>query len=304
MSGLTLAIDLGGTQVRTALVDGAGKIIKRASDSTDVRGGPRAVLAQMRRLAKEAGFDAARKAVKAVGISAPGPLDIEKGTVIAMPTLPGWQDFPLRQAVGDEFGLPAILENDGIAAVYGEWKFGAGLGFSHLVYVTISTGIGGGVVADGKLLHGRQGMAGHIGHMMIARDGPRCGCGGTGCFEALASGTALGHAARARGFADAASMVEAARAGNAVALALLDDEADILGYGFASLLYLYSPERLIIGGGVAAALDLMLARIRARIDGLAMAPFRAADIVSAALGGNAGLVGAAGLAANASFRNA
>ena len=296
MAKRVLAFDLGGTQLRAALVDASGTVLSRAAAATDRQGGPKAVLLQMRELAAEAGFDRATADIAAVGISAPGPLDSATGTVIAMPTLPGWEDVPLRAEAGKAFGLPVVLENDGIAAAFGEWKFGAGQGCSHLVYVTVSTGIGGGVVADGRLLHGRRGMAGHIGHMMIDRNGPRCGCGGTGCFEAMASGTALNKAARAAGFANAAAVTAAARAGEAAALNILAAEADWLGYGFASLLYLYSPERLIVGGGVAAALDLMLPRIRAKMDSLAMAPFRAVEIVPAMLGGNAGLVGAAGLA--------
>ena len=110
--------------------------------------------------------------------------------------MPGWQDFPLAAALARAFGLPVVVENDGIAAANGEWKFGSARGLDHFVYVTVSTGIGGGVVVDGRLLHGRRGLAGHVGHMLIAPDGPLCSCGARGCFEALASGSALARAGR------------------------------------------------------------------------------------------------------------
>ena len=290
-----LAIDLGGTQLRAALVNERGEVQSRAALPTDVQGGPKAIIPQMLQAAEAAGFSKRQQNITGCGISAPGPLDSEAGTIIGIPTLPGFEDFPMRAALGKALGLPVILENDGIAAAYGEWKFGAGRGLEHLVYVTVSTGIGGGVVVDGRLMRGRRGMAGHVGHLMIDPNGPRCACGGQGCFEAHASGTALSAAGRVHGFADAKAIAAAARAGDKAALALMDQEAEVLAYGFASLLHLYSPEKLIIGGGVSQALDLMAARIRARLNELAMPPFRDAEVVKAALGDDAGLAGVGGL---------
>ena len=289
-----LAIDMGGTQLRVALVDGEGSILARASAATDVAGGPGPVIAQMRDLIDRLGGGLG--AVSAVGVCAPGPLDSDTGTIIDIPTMPGWQEFPLRETLARTLGLPVTLENDGIAAANGEWRQGAGRGLSHLVYVTVSTGVGGGVVADGRLLRGRRGMAGHVGHLLIDRDGPRCSCGATGCLEAMASGSALGAAGRKTGFADAKEIVRAARQGNAAALELLRREAEYLAYGFASLLHLYSPEILIMGGGVSQALDLMLPDIEAQLQRLAMPPFRSVKIAPALLGDNAGLIGAAALA--------
>ena len=195
--------------------------------------------------------------------------------------------------------MPVVLENDGIAAANGEWRFGAGRGLPHLVYVTVSTGIGGGVVADGRLLRGHRGMAGHVGHMILQPDGPRFGAGTPGSFEAMAAGPMLAEAARAAGFADGPAVVAAARAGDPAALAVMDREAKWLGTGFVSLLHLYSPERLIVGGGVGQALDLMADRIRERIAALALPPFRGVPVVPAALGDDAGLVGVAALALDA-----
>lgn len=306
--GVSLGFDLGGTQVRAALVQG-GVILRRAAMPTDVAGGPLAVMAQFRALADQV---VGSEAVQAVGLAAPGPLDTETGTVLRIPTLPGWDGFALRDEFGAIFGLPAVLENDGIAAAYGEWKHGAGQGLRHLVYVTVSTGIGGGVVVDGHLMHGRRGMAGHIGHMRVAEAGPVCSCGRVGCFEALAAGPALARRGQAAAGADPGGFVgriaaagarieakhvaEGARQGDAACLGLLRDEARWLGQGFASLAHLFSPERIIMGGGVAQTFDLMRDHLLATFQSEAMPAFRTVEIVPAALGDNAGLIGAASLA--------
>ena len=293
MERLALAFDLGGTRLRAALVTAQGEIKNHEEVATDVAGGPAAITVQMQALARQLGSTGK---INTVGIACPGPLDSSTGITLGIATLPGWTNFPLRQTIAEEFSLPTILENDGISAAFGEWTSGAGQGCSNMVFVTISTGIGGGVIVDGNILHGARGMAGHVGHMMIAQQGPACGCGGVGCFEALASGTALSARARAKGFASAAIAVEQARTGNAIALALVEEEATYLGYGFASLLHLYSPERLVIGGGVAQALDLMRNRIHQEIQRLAMPAFRDVQILAAKLGDRSGIVGAARLA--------
>ena len=161
----------------------------------------------MRQLCDGIGVDRHKQRIAGVGVSAPGPLDSETGTIIAIPTLPGWEEFPLATTLAREFGLPVVVENDGIAAANGEWRFGSARELRHFVYVTVSTGIGGGVVVDGRLLHGRRGLAGHVGHMVIAPDGPLCSCGARGCFEALASGSALARAGREAVAAEPASIL-------------------------------------------------------------------------------------------------
>jgi glucokinase len=289
---IALAIDLGGTQLRVAHVTEQGEVLKRAAMPTDAKGGPRSVLAQMVKLANELGL----ANVKTVGISSPGPLDSDEGITMDLPTLSGWNGFPLRHNLATALNLPVTLENDGISAAYGEWKFGAGRGLRHMVYVTVSTGIGGGVVIDNRIMRGNRGMASHVGHMMIAEDGPMCTCGGRGCFEALAAGPAFAKSGGAFGFKDGADIVAAARSGDHKAIGLVDREAELLGYGFASLMHLYSPQRLVMGGGVSKALDLMLPTIMKTMTPITMPAFRSADIVPAQLGDNAGLVGAAGLA--------
>jgi glucokinase len=310
---LAIGIDLGGTQVRAGLVEG-GNVLRRAAALTDVHGGPPAVLAQVRRLMSEVCKPEDWSRLAGVGVSAPGPLDSETGTILHIPTLPNWEGFALREILAADVGLPVIVENDGIAAAYGEWQFGVGRGLQHLVFVTVSTGVGGGVVVDGRLMHGRQGMAAHVGHFRMAPDGPTCSCGATGCFEAFAAGTALGRRAREAmradpaGFlarlpteesVDAASVVDGARQGDPLCLELLRMEANYLGAGFTALIHLYSPELVIMGGGVSQAFDLLEGDIRAVIRRDAMQPFKTVPVVRAGLRENSGLVGAAALVLDA-----
>ena len=306
----SLGLDLGGTQVRAALVQD-GKVLRRSSARTDVRGGPEAVMAQFRDLASQVCLEGDLERVVAVGLCAPGPLDTVTGIVDHIPTLPGWDQFPLRDRLREAFNRPTVVENDGIAAAYGEWQHGVGVGLEHLVYVTVSTGIGGGVVVDGRLMHGRRGMAAHVGHFQIMPNGPACSCGTPGCFESVAAGTALGKRARAvavnkpSGFLgiqaktehlEAHHVVAGARVQDAECLALLAEEAEYLGVGFTGLIHLFSPERLVMGGGVAQAFDLLSKDIHAVIRRDAMAPFKDVPVVPATLGDNSGLVGVASLA--------
>ncbi len=307
---LTIGIDLGGTQVRAGLVE-HGRVLRRAATGTDVLGGPTAVIDQFRQLIERICGKNDREPFAGIGVAAPGPLDSETGTVIHIPTLPGWENLALRDILAAEFGVPVVVENDGIAAAYGEWQFGSGQGLRHLVYVTVSTGIGGGIVLDGRLLHGRRGMAGHVGHFRMAADGPRCSCGATACFEALAAGAALDRRARKAArdspagwlgtrsvtkTIDARDVADGARRGDPACLALMREEASYLGAGFTGLIHLYSPERVIMGGGVSQAFDLLEPDIRAVVQRDALPPFKNVPVVRAGLGDDCGLVGAAELA--------
>lgn len=238
---LSIGLDLGGTQVRAALVR-SGQVLRRLATPTDVTGGPDAVLGQFRQLVASICDGDEFAQVAAVGLAAPGPLDTVSGVVDLIPTLPRWEQFPIRERLRAEFDRPIVVENDAIAAVFGEWQHGAGVGLDHLVYVTVSTGIGGGVVVDGRLMHGHRGMAAHVGHFQVTPNGPLCSCGAHGCFEATASGTALVNRARAKadenptGFlghkaaerpVDGQDVAEGARAGDLDCVALLNEEADL-----------------------------------------------------------------------------
>lgn len=307
---VALAIDLGGTELRAALVDRDGKILAFAAVPTQAQAGPEVVIGQIEALAATVHAEAPELSILGVGIGAPGPLDPLAGIAVGPPTLAGWHDVPLADILGRRLGLPVRLENDANAAALGEWRFGAGHGVRSLVFVTVSTGIGGGVVADGRILHGRRGLAAEIGHMTITNEGERCVCGVVGCFEAIASGTALGRRANAatspldgstlrRLSANAEvtgrHVVEAARLQDDLALALLEEEARWLGLGFTNLLHLYSPDVLVVGGGIANGLDLMAPVIGATIRQRAMRAYRDVPVVQAQLGRHAGLVGVASL---------
>lgn len=287
-----IGIDIGGTSLRAALVDTSGHILAREETATLAQAGPQAVVQQIADLVAK--IAPSRTGITGAGISSPGPIDTERGVALGVPTLAGWSDIPIASMIQTALNLPIRLENDAIAAAIGEWKFGAGQGLSHLVYVTISTGIGGGVIADGKVLRGRMGMAGHIGHMTVERDGAPCACGNRGCWEAYASGTAFARRA-APHFPDPKSVFAAAISGNAVALELVTEQADWLGIGIANLLHLFSPQTIILGGGIANSFSLLLPGITQRLKTNAMPAFRTIPILPAALGENAGLIGAAAM---------
>jgi glucokinase len=307
---LALAVDLGGTELRAAAVRPGGHILVQIDTPTDATAGPARVIDQIVSLVGEVRARVPDRAFLGLGIGAPGPLDPVAGIAIAPPTLKGWRDVPLAAILCERLAMPVALENDANAAALGEWRYGAGRGLRSIVFVTVSTGIGGGVVADGRILHGRRGLAAEIGHMTITERGGPCFCGAVGCFEAVASGSALGWRADAAtrpgdgsrlralagsGAVTARHVADAAREGDPQAAALLAEEARWLGIGFTNLLHLYSPEAIVVGGGLSAALDLMAAGIAETIGSRAMPAYRDVPVVAATLGRHAGLVGAASL---------
>ena len=292
----TLGIDIGGTRLRAGLVSPGGAVLSRAVGVTPARSTGQAVVDDVAKVVAEAirGHDPA--SILAAGVCAPGPLDAERGIAQATPTIDGFRDFPIRDRIAVAIGLPTYLDHDGHAAAYGEWRFGAGQGVANMVFVTVSTGIGGGAIVDGRLQRGRRGMAAHVGHMTIDPNGPRCNCGNKGCWEAFAAGPAFALAARDRGFADGAAVFAAARAGDPAALDLTAAEARLLGIGIVNLVHIYSPDVVVLGGGMSAGLDLMRAGIETYIAEHAMSPFARVAIRAGAMGDTAGLVGAAALA--------
>ena len=304
-----IAIDLGGTQLRAALF-AEDQLLRRAALPTDVSGGPAGIFAQINALTdKVCGADGT-EGILGIGMSCAGPIDTASGHVTHIPTLPGWDGLPLARELTERTGLPSRVENDGIAAALGEWRHGAGRGVTNMIYLTVSTGIGGGVVTDGRLLHGHRGMAGHIGHMRLAQDGPRCSCGAIGCFEALAAGTALQHRA-ANAAQDGSSsflataahadriearhVFDGARAGDERCRQLLAEEAAYLGQGITAAIHMFSPERVVIGGGLSNGFDLLEEGIHDVIRRDAMLPFREVKAVRAGLGDDSGLWGAASM---------
>jgi glucokinase len=298
-----IAIDLGGTQIRAAIVDEAGTVHHRVATPTRAQAGPDVIVAQMVEAAKAL----PHVDVTGIGVSSPGPLDTELGMAIHLPNFKDFVNYPLRQALQDKLDHTVHLENDGISAAIGEWRFGAGRGLHSMVYVTVSTGIGGGVIVNNTVLRGHKGLAGHVGHLCIDHKGLRCNCGNTGCWERYAAGPFF--AARATEMAtqttsplaalkanlQPADVFRHARDGDALAQSLVDEEARFLGVGLVSLMHLYSPQKIVMGGGLSSAFDQLEPGIRAYINDNAFSALRHTPVATAALTGNSGLVGAAAL---------
>jgi len=316
MAPFALAVDIGGTKILTALVRADGTVVARARVETPGRGVEpvlAAVEATAAAVLREAPAD--RSEIVAVGAGAPGPMNPETGVVYDPPNMEGWHDVPLGTLLSARLALPAFVENDANAAALGEWWMGAGRGVSDLIYITVSTGIGGGIIIGDRLLHGTSGTAGEVGHMTIDLSGPPCLCGrGNGHLEALASGTAIARMAReavqagrssavlalaaGRPEAITASLVEqAAREGDAVAREVFSRAATYLGVGLANLIHVLNPQRIIIGGGVSKAGELLFDPVRREARARTFErPGGDVEIVPAALGDDVGAVGAAAVA--------
>ncbi len=289
---LAIALDMGGTQIRAALVDSTGTIVNRSATATQATAGPKVVIQQLVDAARDISHGVDATSIVGVGVSSPGPLDTEQGIAIGLPTIKDFDNVPLRAMLQAQLPHKVHLENDGIAAAIGEWKFGAGQGLKSLVYITVSTGIGGGVIIDGHVMRGRKGMAGHIGHMAIMPNGLRCNCGSLGCWEAYAAGPAFTARANAKSAAD---VFAAAKLGDLEAQKQVDVEVGYLSLGITSLLHLYSPQAIIMGGGLSNAFDQLHPGIADYIGKNAMPAFRDVPVVKAGLGGNSGLIGAAAM---------
>ncbi len=305
-----IGVDLGGTQLRAVLIDRDGQMLSFQRTDTAAESGPAGVITQIEQLITQVSAGIDRQQILGIGVGTPGPLDPFDGVVLEAPNLPGWINVPLKALLQERTGLPVHVGNDANAAALGEWRFGNGQGTQHFVYVTISTGIGGGVIADSKLLLGYKGIAGEVGHMTIQTDGPMCGCGNIGCWEALASGTALARAAVValeRGHASLINEIAngtpiegwhiaaAAQQGDSLAQTLMRREGELMGIGLVNLLHMYAPERIALGGGVTKSMALLDPFMRATIAERAMPPYRDIPIELATLGDKVGVIGAAAL---------
>lgn len=298
-----LALDIGGTKLAAGVVDTSGGVRSFLVASTLAQEGSDRGLERLFELGRKAVEESgvAWSAIGAVGIGAGGPLDATRGVLVAPPHLPGWVDVPLTQRAEEAFGLPAALENDATAAAAGEHRFGAGAGTRHMVYLTISTGVGGGTVIDGRLYRGASGNGGELGHVTVDCDGRPCrGCGRRGCLEAYVSGTSIAERAREAGMdgAVAADVAEAAKAGDPIATAVWDETVGALACGLTSIVNLFEPELVVLGGGVVSGTgEQLLGPVRARVLAESMPPAAAGvEIVAAALGRRVGVVGAAAIA--------
>jgi glucokinase len=344
---LVIGIDLGGTHIRAAVLQGE-HILARAATLTGEDPTPERVLPRIFTTVQQAMDEAGvpMDTISGIGVASPGPLDNRTGTIYAPSNLPAWTNVPLRTLLHEHYHLPVFVENDANAAALGEYLFGAGKGCRDMVYLTISTGIGGGVIVDGKLLEGSNGSAAELGHITIDWRGERCNCGNIGCLEALASGTAIarkaneaianGQGAELLAFActmlehtstipdknalpqqdlntqpldehldppqaknvqvTAQTVARAAEAGIPLARAIITAAAEALGVGLVNILHIFSPELIILGGGV-IQMGSMLVEPAMRIvqERTMHANMANTRIVPAQLGANTGLVGAGAL---------
>lgn len=305
-----LAIDLGGTQIRAAHVSPDLTVACRRAEETHDEEGVEAVIDRISSYAQAVREDARRAGLPdpaGIGISSPGPLDPWHGIVIAPPNLAGWRDVPLTARVGKGVGLPAFLERDTNAAVIAEWRYGAARHASDAIYVTVSTGIGGGLIVNGRPVIGRDDSAGEIGHITVEIDGPLCGDGMPGHAEAIGSGTAIAREGRAlleRGEAprlaalahgaevDAELVARAADEGDAACQALLARAWTAIGAMCASLVNALNPEVIVLGGSIARHRPELLAVVRMEIDRRAFPrPARRVRVEMAQFGDDVSLIG-------------
>lgn len=315
---LLLGVDIGGTKVAAGLVDGSGGILQQARAPMAANGaaseGLAAVISAIAELGRKfEGRSGLPAAVGGMGLCAPGPLDPTRGVVINPPNLPCWRNYPLAEEVGKVFGVPVKVDNDANAAALAEARWGAGRGYRNVFYATLGTGIGTGIVFDGRIYHGRTGAAAEGGHVSIDYRGPRCGCGKPGCIEVLASGPAIARRARAKleqgrssallelcrgSLAELSSEMvgEAFARGDGVAREVLLETVDLLALWLGNMVDLLEPEVMVMGGGVAAMLSPLLGEIRGRLPSCCINS-RCSEIplVMARYGADAGIAGGAAL---------
>ena len=305
-----VGIDIGGTKLATVVADSTGHIFSKVRKPTLAERGPEYALQLLFDMVREtinlAGLE--QKSISAIGVSCGGPLDTKTGVVYSPPNLPGWDALPLKAQLESEFEIPVTIENDANASALAEYRFGGGRGYNAVLYMTMSTGIGGGIVIDGQIYHGANDSAGEVGHQILLPDGPLCGCGKRGCLEALCSGPAIAHRARTAiqeqlaekntlattllNLADgriesvkSEHVLAAARTGDVLALQLVDETAYYMGWGIANLVNVLNPDIVLLGTIAIAAGDLLLNPIRKTVSEFAMTrPTEAVKIAPAQLG--------------------
>ncbi len=305
MKEVIAGIDIGGTKIALAIATPDRRIIAKTKFPTEIARGPEWILQdcaeRAAKLAAEAGAE-----VSGFGVGCAGPVDIANGRVLSPPNLPGWNNFPIVEALAKYSGVPVVLENDANVAALGEQAFGAGRAFNNIIYVTISTGIGGSIISSGNIIHGLTGNAGEIGHMTVMPGGPVCGCGARGCLEAICSGTNIAkrflqelHNGRESSLKlvsgtpiTTVDVARAAAAGDPLAKEVWDETIYYLAIGIGNLIVMFEPEAIIIGGGVSLTGDLLFAGLRTAVkEHVKIFPIDKIQILPAELGGESGLYG-------------
>lgn len=319
MKEILAGIDIGGTTIKLAFITKEGDILTNWEILTDKTDGGKGIFTDVKKAISEklAELQIPYEALTAAGVGAPGPVDIEKGILDGAVNI-GWKDnFPLRDLMQTALNVPVVIENDANAAALGEMWKGAGAGAKDLICITLGTGVGGGVIVKGDIIHGANGAAGEIGHITsVPRNGYMCNCGKTGCLETVASATGIVRTAKdhlaiyegesvlkeklqANSDISAKDIFDAAKAGDALAKETVEELADHLGLALANIGSVFNPERIVVGGGVSKAGDFLINEIKQAFVRYAFKPVaQSTDIVLAQLGNDAGIVGAGWLAAN------
>jgi glucokinase len=297
MPAYSIGVDLGGTNLRVAAIDSEGQVLERVSVPAIYDAGPEQVVETIVKVIHEVRSRVASDGLRGVGIGVPGFIDIDSGVVVGAANLPGFQGFPVRDEIQRHLGTKIILENDANAAALGEMWRGAGRDVKDLILLTLGTGIGGGIIIDGRVLHGFLGMAGEFGHMTVFPDGNPCGCGNCGCLEKHASATAIAAMGRMMHFGretTSATVFELAKAGNERAKLVFESMGRALGVAMASLINIFNFPLYLLSGGPLPAWDLfaptMFNEVRKRSFTFCRSGTR---IEKAVLGADAGLFGAA-----------
>jgi glucokinase len=290
------AIDIGGTKIAAGVVDENGRILCSKECPTDARAGFSNAIARMSSMLQESAQEVGVQ-ITGIGVGSTGPVDPVTGLIGNVEFLPGWEGESLVPALANKFDVRIAVENDSDAAALGEAFWGVGRGKRHVLCVTIGTGIGAGIILDGKLYRGVDGSHPELGHHVIDADGPLCSCGARGCWERLASGTHLAEWYNAQSSTEpitAKRIFELAAAGNALALKAVEREAYYLGVGVANLATLFSPEMIILGGSVMGSATMLMDGIRKIVrQNCAFVPHQRIEVCAASLGPYTGLIGAA-----------
>ncbi len=312
-SELALAMDIGGTNYRVGLVDRRGKLFYWESHPTLPERGFEATAAEITGVLRDMIRRAGNAQIVGLGVGAAGPVNSKSGRIYNPPHLPGWSGISLTELWGKELKLPTWVGNDANLEALGEYRFGAGKGVRDFVYISVGTGIGGGIITDGRLLEGARGYAGEVGHMTIDPEGPRCDCGNIGCLEALVSGTAIARKARERlaqqreGYlwqlaegnltrVTALEVEQAAQSGDPLATEVMREAAVALAKGMVNLIHLFNPSVIAVGGGVTKNWQRWESIVKEHVYSHTIPAFReGTSIVQAVLGDSSGLLGAGSL---------
>jgi glucokinase-like ROK family protein len=318
-AGQVVGVDVGATHIRVILADVAACPLAEVNTAIDIRLGPEKTLAEVQRLVDRVLRDGESTfaRVRAVGIGVPGPVVSEMGMVVAPPIMPGWDQYPIRATLEQEWERPVTVHNDANFGALGEWMYGTSRRSPNLVFLKVGTGIGLGMILGGQLHEGQVGAAGEIGHQMLVEDGPLCSCGNRGCLEALAGGGAIARQARELVLQGqrthlatltspekltARDVAEAAAQGDHLAQHLLAQAGEYIGIALANVVNVLNPGVVIIGGGVALAGDLLLEPVRAQVRKRSLpAGGQAAQVMSASLGQRSMALGAVGAALSLCF---